>query len=145
MDANGVLALLSRQGHRITPQRSLVVETICAADSLLCAEGILAKCRQRDQRISLPTVYRTLEMLTAAEVVRKQHFGQDRCWYEGICPGEHVHHLVCQKCGARTPLARCPSKLIIEEATRNQFKVLGHQFDITGVCKDCQDEDHPGK
>ena len=140
MDIQDVLALLSRQGHRITQQRALIIRVVFSADSMLSAEGVLEKCREEDAGISLPTVYRNLDILVAAGVVRKQHFGQDRCWYERICPGEHIHHMVCKKCGSKMPIPCCPSELMRNEARLNRFKILDHQFEVVGLCEDCQEE-----
>ena len=139
MDLEQVLAKLSNLGHRITRQRRLVAQIILADCCLQSAEDIYAKCRELDDSISYPTIYRTLDILVEAEMVRKLHFGGSRSWYEPLQRQEHHHHLVCRECGAKVPIAACPGQLIAQEARRNQFKVLDHQFEIVGICKDCQD------
>lgn len=140
MDSDKVIAMLSRLGHRITRQRSLVVAVVMDSSCLQCAEDIYAKCRVLDSSISFPTIYRTLDMLVGAEVVRKLHFGQGCSWFEPVRREGHHHHLVCRDCGAKVPVNSCPDELIQEVAQRNQFKVLDHQFEILGVCKGCQDK-----
>lgn len=144
MDTEMVLAKLSMLGHRITRQRTLMVQVVLDSSCLQCAEDIYAKCKELDDSISFPTIYRTLDMLVDAEVVRKLHFGQGRSWFEPIREGHH-HHLVCRNCGAKVPVDTCPEKLIEEVARRNQFKVLDHQFEILGVCKGCQDSEGGGQ
>lgn len=139
MDTDLVLAKLSALGHRITRQRRLVVEVILADPCLQSAEDIYVKCRELDDSISYPTIYRTLDMLVETEMVRKLHFGGSKSWYESVQRQEHHHHLVCRECGVKVPIAACPEKLIAQEASRNRFKVLDHQFEIVGICKDCQD------
>lgn len=138
MDIHQVIALLSRLGHRITRQRRLVAETILDVPRLQSAEELFDRCRQVDSNISYPTIYRTLDMLVEAKVVRKLHFGQGRSWFEPAQLHGHHHHLVCQDCGAKVPFAACPDEIIRNEARRNGFKVLDHQFEILGICKGCQ-------
>lgn len=138
MDTVKVLALLSSLGHRITKQRTVVVEVIFKSRCLQSAEDIYAKCRKRDDSISFPTIYRTLDTLVEAGVVKRLHFGEGRSWYEPSQQEGHHHHLVCQECGAKVPMTACPEELIRDEAQRNQFKVLDHQFEILGICRGCQ-------
>src|SRR5690554_4268898 len=138
MDTQQVLARLSRMGHRITRQRTLVVEMVMENHCLLSAEEIYERCKEVDASISFPTIYRTLDMLVEAGVVRKLHFGQGRSWFEPARQQGHHHHLVCRECEVKVPIALCPEGLIREAARRNQFKVLDHQFEILGICKECQ-------
>lgn len=138
METEQVLARLRGLGRRLTRQRYLVVEALLAGERPQSAEGIYQRCREKDRGISYPTIYRTLEMLVEAEVVRKLHFGGSKYWYEAAWQREHHHHLVCLECGAKEPIMVCPRELIAREAQRNQFKVLDHQFEILGICKDCQ-------
>ena len=60
MDTDLVLAKLSTLGHRVTRQRRLVVEVILEDSCLQSAEDIYAKCRELDDSIRYPTIYRTL-------------------------------------------------------------------------------------
>lgn len=138
MEITRVLAQLSASGHRITKQRRVVVEAIINAKCLQNAEELYDRCRQVDSSISYPTIYRTLDMLVDAKLVRKLHFGQSRSWFEPAQQKGHHHHLVCQDCGIKVPFTACPDQLIHDEAMRNQFEVLDHHFDILGKCKDCQ-------
>lgn len=139
MDTEKVLARLDGLGHRITRQRKLVVEVVVGAACLLGADEVYQRCREQDDSISFPTIYRTLDILVDAEVVRKLHFGQGRSWFEWVGQEGHHHHLVCQECGAKLPIDSCPRELIRDVARRNQFKVMDHQFEILGICKECQE------
>lgn len=130
-------------GHRITRQRTLVVEVVMGSHCLLSAEEVYERCKEADASISFPTIYRTLDMLVEAGAVRRLHFGQGRSWFEPVKQEGHHHHLICRECGAKVPIALCPERLIQEAAQRNQFKVLDHQFEILGICKGCQDEGRP--
>jgi Fe2+ or Zn2+ uptake regulation protein len=138
MESKRDLAKLSALGYRITQQRRLVLEVFFADPCLQSAEDIYDKCREIDSSISYPTIYRTLDILVEAGMVRKTHFNQGKSWYEAADNNLHHHHLVCRECGSRFSLRACPMDLLEEELQRAQFKVLDHQFEILGICKDCQ-------
>lgn len=139
METEIVLAKLSRDGYRITRQRMVIVDTILKGTCLQSAEEIYDRCKDLDSSISYPTIYRTLEMLVEAEVVRKLNFGQGRSWFEPVQQGgHHHHHLVCKECGLKVPMEVCPAQLIKSLAEKNKFQVLDHQFEILGLCWDCQ-------
>lgn len=137
MDAEAVLGQLCGLGHRITPQRKLVVEVILGSPCLQTAEVIYRKCRERDESISYPTIYRTLDMLVTAKILRKVYLGDNRARYELVGAGEHRHRLLCCQCGAKVPID-CPRQHIAQEACRNHFVVLDHQLEIMGICQECQ-------
>lgn len=134
------LAKLSTLGYRITRQRRLVLEVIRANPCLQSAEDIYDKCRNIDSSISYPTIYRTLDILVEAGMVRKSHFNQGKSWYEASDNNLHHHHLLCKECGTKIPIKACPLGSLEADLQRTQFKVLDHQFEILGICKDCQSE-----
>lgn len=141
MTADEILAKLSQAGHRITRQRTVVVEIVADSACLQSAEEIYRRCKERDDSISFPTIYRTLDMLVESDVVRRLHFGRGRSWYEPVRRHGHHHHLACLECGAVAPVDACPGQLIREAAGRYGFKVLDHQFEILGICKECQEKE----
>lgn len=135
------LAKLSTLGYRITRQRRLVLEVILAKSCLQSVEDIYARCRERDDSISYPTIYRTLDILVEAGMVRRTHFNQGKSWYEAVkSSNHHHHHFVCKDCGAKVAIPVCPMDLLEEDLRRAQFQVLEHQFELLGICKDCQSE-----
>lgn len=142
MDIEHVWKHLSQRGYRKTRQRRLVVEAVSAGGCLQSAEEILQRCREQDANISFPTIYRTLEVLAEAGLVRRVNLGQGCTWFEPVRNSQgHHHHLVCTACGARQPIAACPRQLIEQEARRNRFKVLEHHFEIIGLCGACAAKD----
>lgn len=140
MDAQAILLELNRRGHRITGQRQLVVEVLLAGPLPQSAAAIYARCQQRDGAISCPTVYRTLSLLAQARVLEKLPMEAGNVYQLLEKEQLHQHQLICQKCGARVLFNACPRQLIAREASRHQFRVLGHKFEIIGLCKDCQAE-----
>ncbi|MTI96032.1 MAG: transcriptional repressor [Firmicutes bacterium] len=137
MGIDSLLAKLNRHGYRVTRQRKLVLMAIGENACLQSAEDIYERCRREDKSISMPTVYRTLEMLVELGQLRKLNYDSERAWFEPV-RGEHHHHMICQRCGAKAQISQCPGKLIDELAAANNFQVLDHRFEIFGICGSCR-------
>lgn len=95
-------ALLRQAGCRPTPQRLLVLQALAAGDHVT-AEEILDAVRSGYPSINTSTVYRTLEALAAAGLVRQTDLGTGRLHFE-LARGHRHHHVVCQSCGEVTHL-----------------------------------------
>ena len=91
---------LRRGGHRLTPQRQLVLRVLEQAGHHLSAEDICQQVQSVYPGMSLSTVYRTLELLMRLGLVLEARLGGDRRVFElADEQGEHTH-LICRCCGA---------------------------------------------
>ena len=89
---------LQETGHRLTPQRMLVIEALHSADKHISAEEIYEQLHSRYPYANISTVYRTLELLKKLNLVMETDFGEGRVRYHVAEKGHH-HHLVCRSCG----------------------------------------------
>lgn len=125
-------------GLRITNQRALILEIIRRGQGHLDADEVYRRARQKQPRLSLSTVYRTLQTLKRLGLVDEVHFDEDHHHYEVKAAAEH-HHLVCLGCGRviefKYPLARLV-KINVPEA--RDFEIAGSEVRITGYCPDCR-------
>src|SRR5262249_20051817 len=64
---------LRLEGYRMTKQRDTLLDVIEHAQGHLDADGIYDLARQRDPRISLSAVYRTLNLLKHHDLVDELH------------------------------------------------------------------------
>ncbi len=90
--------VLQEKGHRLTPQRMLVIEALHNADAHISAEEIYGQLHSRYPYANISTVYRTLELLKELNLVAETNFGEGRVRYHVAEKGRH-HHLVCYNCG----------------------------------------------
>ena len=91
---------LRRRGHRLTPQRHMVLHVLEQAGHHLSAEDICQRVQTVYPSMSLSTVYRTLDLLVRLGLVLEAPLGGDRRVYELADEhGEHTH-LICRECGA---------------------------------------------
>lgn len=90
--------LLRGAGCRPTPQRLRVLREL-GGGGHLTAEEIFARVRPDVPTINPSTVYRTLETLEEAGLVRCTDLGAGRMHFE-LARGHRHHHAVCRSCGA---------------------------------------------
>lgn len=126
-------------GLRMTSQRASILAIIRQGQGHLDADEVYRRARQKQPRLSLSTVYRTLHKLRQLGLIEELHFDEEHHHYEIKPPTEH-HHLLCLSCGKviefKYPLARLVKKNAIEA---KDFEITGSEVRMTGYCADCQE------
>jgi Fur family transcriptional regulator, ferric uptake regulator len=94
---------------RMTRQRQVILEQLREVCSHPTADEVYGMVRRRLPRISLGTVYRNLEMLVKAGLIRRLDMAGRQRRYDGNV--EHHYHVRCSRCGCvgdvmRGPIAR---------------------------------------
>lgn len=127
---------LSAAGMRITSQRALLLELI--RQGHLDADELYRRAREKQPRLSLSTVYRTLHLLKGLGLVEELHFDETHHHYE-VKPSAEHHHLVCLGCGKivefHNPLSRYIKKNIPEA---KDFEIINTELRMTGYCPSCR-------
>lgn len=124
----------------LTKGAKIVLDALEQSGELSSAQDIYGRLRQNlDKAPGLTTVYRALDSLVALGYVQAVDLGEGEKRYEVVSPGEHHHHLVCQKCGRSDHLDQCLVE-DLEEAIRSKYKfqITSHVLEIFGFCSDCQ-------
>jgi Fur family ferric uptake transcriptional regulator len=129
---------LSMAGTRATGQRALILEIIQRGQGHLDADEIYRQARVRQPRLSLSTVYRTLQTLKRLELVEEVHIDDTHHHYE-IKPTAEHHHLVCLGCGRviefHYPLSRQIKRSVAEA---KDFDIVNAEVRVTGYCSQCR-------
>ena len=129
--------ILKGASQRKTAQRLLLLDLICRGEGHLDADELYRRAREKQPRLSLSTVYRTLQLFKMLGVVEERHFDETHHHYEAKPYAEH-HHLVCLGCGQvvefNYPLARQVKRNVPEA---KDFDVLETEIHITGYCSEC--------
>lgn len=138
LTANKIAGILRENGHKLTPQRHLVLKVMASSHDHLTPEDIYKKSRLADPYIGRVTVYRTLDMLSKLGLVCRFH-GDDGCRsYMIRRPLEHHHHLVCSSCGQVIDFTNCNLVEMEEELTQESgFNIKGHLLEFYGICRSC--------
>jgi len=100
----------------------------------LDADEIFRRAREKEPRLSLSTVYRTLQMMKELNLVDELHFGEDHHHYEEKPAKEH-YHLVCLECGRVIEFSYpLPRFLKREVPEARGFDISETEIRIAGYC-----------
>lgn len=139
---NDLASRLRESGHRLTPQRELILK---AVDHLGHAtpDEVLAEVRQHSQAVNISTVYRTLEVLEQLGLVKHAHLSDRAPTYHSVGGHEHFH-LVCRKCEQVTSVEDHEAdEFVARIRATHGFKAdVGH-LTVHGLCATCQQEETP--
>ncbi len=129
---------LNVTGVRVTNQRALIMEIIRQRKGHLDADEVYRQAREKQPRLSLSTVYRTLQKLKELGLVKEVHFDETHHHYEVKPPTGH-HHLVCLSCGRviefQYPLSRYVKRNVAEA---KDFEIVETELRMAGYCAKCR-------
>ena len=129
---------LSAQGLKMTGEREALLREIFSTHYHFEADELLGKLKEKNIKISRATVYRSLELLVKAGLVRRVDLGEDHFHYEHVTNNAHHDHLVCTTCGDVIEF----HDSLLENRTREicekkRFTPTFHNLQILGVCNSC--------
>jgi len=131
---------LNTTGIRVTNQRALILEVIHQDQGHLDADEVYRRAREKQPRLSLSTVYRTLHTFKKLGLVEERRFDESHRHYE-VKPATEHHHLICLGCGRviefQYPLARYVKRNIAEA---KDFEIVETEIRMTGYCSKCRQE-----
>lgn len=129
---------LNQRGFRLTPQREKILDVFqrLPQGDHLSAEDLHNILKDGGERISLSTVYRTLNLMARIGVLREVELAEGHKHYEINPPyPNHHHHLVCVQCHRTMEFKNeLVSKLGLKQAEAEGFHLLNCQLTIYGVC-----------
>ena len=123
---------------RLTEQRRLILRILVENQNQhLSAKEVHSLAQERNNKVGLATVYRTLNLLSEKGVLAKRKFNQDTTLYEWDIDNSILHyHLVCKKCGK---VIEKEGNLNLQElATENDFHPTDCWIEVEGYCQDCR-------
>ena len=128
---------LREAGYRNGPARVAVIEVLDSENCCLSAADVHDTL---NERVGLASVYRVLESLHAAGLVRRVDVGDGIGRYEPLREsGEHHHHLVCTECG-KVEAFDDPAleRAIRRVEAKSGYAVEQHDVVLQGACDTCR-------
>jgi Fur family ferric uptake transcriptional regulator len=130
----------AKKGMRMTDQRRVIAQVMEGADDHPDVEELYRRASAIDGRISLSTVYRTLNLFEEAGLVTKHDFRDGRARFEPI-PDEHHDHLIDIRTGKviefRNEEIEAIQDLI---AKRLGYRLVDHRLELYAVPLKTEDD-----
>jgi Fur family peroxide stress response transcriptional regulator len=129
---------LKGRHYRLTPQRTALLRLLAASKGHPSAADLYDQMKAQFPTTSPATVYRTLHLLKEMDEVLELGFSDDDNRYDGHNPSPHPH-LICVRCRKIIdPPTAVTESLVREVVDQSGYRIIGHRFDIYGVCPVCQ-------
>jgi Fur family transcriptional regulator, peroxide stress response regulator len=133
-----LLTRLSTAGHRMTPQRLAIVDSLLKPNRHPTADDIYEEVLCVSPTTSRATVYKTVETLKALGELRELDLGIGRAHYDAANPTDHPH-VVCRRCGRIEDVEIGGFSDLIEEArTASGFTLDSERLEFFGLCPECK-------
>jgi Fur family ferric uptake transcriptional regulator len=132
---------LKRENLPLTKQRKRIVQIAFSIGDHFSAEDLADAMKERDVKVGLATIYRTLMLMVSCDIIREHDFGDGFKKYEKTVDRSHHDHLICEGCGEviefEVPDIERLQKKVID---RYQFRAKNHKLEIYGLCRCCSEK-----
>lgn len=130
---------ISQHKLKITNQRRIVLDEFLKIERHVSAEDLYKLVSEREPKIGLATIYRTLALFTQSGLANELDFGDGQKRYEHKYMHSHHDHMICTECGKIIEFHHPMIEKFQEEtAAKHGFKMTSHKLDIFGICGECK-------
>lgn len=124
-------------GYRVTPQRELILDTLCRMNEHVTIGELYDAVRQVAPAIDRATVYRTINLFKELGLVISAEIG-NAAVYE-VADDQPHHHLMCRECGSVDVLAHHHFESLAHHLLdEHGFEADIDHLTISGVCDTCR-------
>jgi Fur family ferric uptake transcriptional regulator len=128
---------LKKNQHRKTPERYAILEHINSYDGHFNAD-ILYNLMKKDYRVSLATIYNTLDLLVSCKLIVKHQLGGQFAQYEKAFGNNTHNHLICTNCGKVKEFSDKQLRVSIQNRKFVHFYPTHYSLYLYGLCHKCK-------
>jgi Fur family ferric uptake transcriptional regulator len=120
------------RGLRMTDQRRIIAQVLSEATDHPDAEEVYTRASQKDPKISLATVYRTVRLFDEAGIIETHDFRDGRARYE-LAEGEHHDHLIDVQTGDVIEFVNEEIEKLQEKIAKELgYELVDHRMELYG-------------
>lgn len=120
------------RGLRMTDQRRIIAQVLSEATDHPDAEEVYTRASEKDPKISLATVYRTVRLFDEAGIIETHDFRDGRARYE-LAEGEHHDHLIDVQTGDVIEFVNEEIEALQEKiAAELGYELVDHRMELYG-------------
>ncbi len=126
------------KGQRVTSQRRLLLDLLRHSEGHLDADELYRLAKEKEPRLSLSTVYRSLHLFKELGLVEERRFTDEHHHYEAKGKTEH-HHLICLGCGKVIEFEHHLTAKMKDDVSRQSgFEIIDTEVYMEGYCESCR-------
>lgn len=144
MKSNDFENFLSARGLKLTRERQELYVEILKFDTHFDVDSLLFRLKNRGLKTSKATIYRTLQLLMEAGLIRNisLSLSEARSPRYSVCSKLRAYdHLICTGCGKVTDFDKQDvCKTCRSVSAEHGYKLEAHSLRIFALCPDCQEK-----
>ncbi|HYA86140.1 MAG TPA: Fur family transcriptional regulator [Nitrospirota bacterium] len=131
-----MIKTLKEKGYKLTPQRVEIIDLLSKDKTHASAMDVFKKVREKAPRMSVSTVYYTLDILIKEALIRELEFYNTDNRYD-VNLSNHLN-LICTHCGKIEDFMEALPISAQTVEKKIGFKPFQMRFEYYGNCKECR-------
>lgn len=120
----------------MTNQREMILRELKKSKKHLTADELYERVKKYMPRISLATVYRNLEILSDASMIRKLEVSGRQKRFDSEL--EDHDHIYCVRCHRIENLDIGDNEVNLAAVDTKGYAITGRRLEVIGLCPTCQ-------
>lgn len=129
---------LCGKGFKSTKEREIILKELETRGEHFNVESLYSCLSKRKQRVSKPTLYRTLKLLEKLRLIERFDIKKKCSYYEPVLHSRGHGHLVCEECGKIVDFSTGDFETLKSAIVKEKDFTLGHlSICAFGLCQSC--------